>query len=221
MKSETRIIIIEDNIAYRDVIHLAIEDNPKFELVDAFAVAETALRSIENLPPDEQPEVALLDLNLPGMSGLEAIPWFKKYCPDIRIIVLSQSDSEVDVIEALDLGADGYLLKSATLDQISSGIEMVVEGGVPLDAHITKYVLKHFSPPQTDVTSSSHVLSEREREVLALLAEGLVKKEIAQQLSIGLSTVVTHVSHIYEKLEVPNAPAAINKAHQLGLFSGD
>jgi len=218
MKEPIRIIIIEDNSAYRDVIYLALNDHPKFNIIGEFAVCETALRNLETKAENEQPQAILLDLNLPGMSGLEAIEWFKKYCPEVKIIVLSQSDNEGDVLSALDLGADGYLLKSATLDQITDSIEFVMAGGIPLDAHITKFILKAHGKSQVNKNDFPS-LSTRELEVLKLLANGLIKKEIAHELNIGITTVVTHVSHIFEKLEAPNAPAAINKAHQLGLFT--
>jgi DNA-binding NarL/FixJ family response regulator len=164
------------------------------------------------------PDVILLDLNLPGMSGLEAIPWIKKYAPNTEIIVLTQSDRESDVVQAVSAGASGYLLKSTTRDQLEDSIRTVVEGGATLDPGVARFLLRSMQPaPQQ--TSEDDTLTERELEVLKLIGEGLSKKMVADQLGISPKTVAIHAGHIYEKLNVPNAPAAVNRAHNLGLFS--
>jgi DNA-binding NarL/FixJ family response regulator len=177
-------------------------------------MAEQALKVLEH---DTTTDVVLLDLNLPEMSGLEAIPWIKKYCPKIKIIILSQSDNETNILNAIHLGADGYLLKESTLDQIISGIRAVVDGGASLDPRVAKFILNTI---QTKVPepNSDPLLSEREIEILRLLSDGLMKKDISERLDIGITTVATHVRRIYEKLDVVNAPAAISKAYKAGIF---
>ena len=125
-----------------------------------------------------------------------------------------------DVVRAISRGAAGYLLKSSTLDQITEGIRTVMGGGAPLDAGVARFILNTLQTklPQKEI---DNILTERELEILTLLGEGLVKKEIADRLQISYTTVDTHVGHIYDKLEVRNAPSAVNKAHRLGLFSAE
>ena len=137
--------------------------------------------------------------------------------PQAKIIILTQSNREEDVLKAIMLGASGYLLKSSTVKQLTERIRTVMEGGASLDAKLAKFVLKTLKTklPQSEVES---LLTKREMEVLSMLAAGRVKKEIAEGLHISLTTVVSHVGHIYEKLNAPNAPAAIAKAFQLGIL---
>jgi two-component system nitrate/nitrite response regulator NarL len=156
-------------------------------------------------------------LNLPGMGGLEAIPWLKQYAPKSQVIVLSQSDAEADVLEAIAAGAAGYLLKNASLEEITDGIRTVMNGGATLDVHIAQYILTALQK-QPRPSNGRITLTEREMQVLELIGEGLLKKEISEQLHISIATVATHVRHIYEKLEVQNAPAAISKAFQAGIL---
>jgi DNA-binding NarL/FixJ family response regulator len=137
--------------------------------------------------------------------------------PRARIIILTQSDRDDDVLKAIMLGASGYLLKSSTVKQLTEGIRTVMEGGSTLDAKLAKFVLKTLKTklPPSEV---EHLLTKRELEVLAMLAAGRTKKEIAEGLHVSLTTVVSHVGHIYGKLNAPNAPAAIAKAFQLGIL---
>lgn len=217
MNRKIRIMMVEDHPEYREIVELALGKEPDMELVSQFGTSERALRSLRNRDGGEEPDIILLDLHLPGMGGLEVIPHFNTEIPDARIIVLTQSDREDDVLKAIMLGASGYLLKSSTVKQLTEGIRTVMEGGASLDARLAKFVLKMLKTklPTSEV---EQLLTGREMEVLTLLAEGRVKKEIAEQLHISLTTVVSHVAHIYEKLNAPNAPAAIAKAFQLGIL---
>jgi DNA-binding NarL/FixJ family response regulator len=220
MKKNIRVMVVEDHPEYREVIGLALRKETDMEMISEFGTAERALRSLQDMSTRQVPNIILLDLNLPGMSGLDAIPYFGKSIPDAKIIILSQSDQEADVLQAISLGAAGYLLKSSTVAKITEGIRSVMEGGAPIDAGVAKYILNTLknTPAKTGETPT---LSEREMEILTLLATGQSKKEIANALGIGVSTVVTHVSHIYEKLNVVNAPSAIDQAHRLGFFPLD
>jgi DNA-binding NarL/FixJ family response regulator len=208
---------VEDHPEYRETLELALEKEPAMELTGQFGTAERALRSLKSTDPSQGPDVILLDLKLPGMNGLDALPLFSRSRSSAKVIVLTQSDREADVLKAITLGAAGYLLKSATLKQITTGIQSVYNGGASLDAKVAQFILKTLKTklPRGEIHP---VLTEREMEVLSLLAEGLVKKEIADRLCISSTTVVTHVSHIYEKLNATNAPSAINKAYRLGIF---
>lgn len=220
MKENVRIMLIEDNQEYREVVQLALEQMNGVKLTRQFGTGEVALRTLHSTPPDNQPDLILLDLRLPGMDGFETLSQCRETVPKTKVIILTQSDREQDVLRAIALGASGYLLKSATLDEITDGIETVMGGGAPLDTGVAKFILQSL---QTRLPKDRelHPLTDRELEIIQLLADGLVKKEIASRLQIGYSTVDTHVSHIYEKLDVSNAPSAVDRAHRLGLFPPD
>ena len=217
MKRPVTVMLIEDNPEFRKVIRLALMRDAEIDLTSDFGTAEIALRSLRDGSAPGDPDVILLDLRLPGMGGLDALPHFAGSAPQAKVIVLTQSDTEADVLRAIALGAAGYLLKSSTISQIKEGIRTVIEGGASLDPGVASFLLKTLQS-RLPKTSTEATLSERELEILALLGEGLVKKEIADRLGISYPTVDSHVQHIYEKLKVHNAPAAINIAHRLGIF---
>ncbi|MBK1879903.1 response regulator [Pelagicoccus mobilis] len=217
MKKRIRIMLVEDHPEYRDVIEIALSKETDLELVGEFGTAEAALRSLEDPARHPKPDVILLDLNLPGISGIEAIPFFTSTTPNAKIIVLTQSDREADVLEAIHRGAGGYLLKSSTVARITEGIRSMMDGGAPIDSDIANYILKTLKTASRQPHPAVQ-LSKRELEILSLLATGQQKKEIASQLDISVSTVVTHVNHIYEKLNVANAPAAVGKAYRKGIL---
>ncbi|MFC7335782.1 response regulator [Haloferula chungangensis] len=217
MTSPIRIMLVEDNCEYRDVIHFALEDEPQMEILAQFTTAEMALGSLREDQSAIAPHIVLLDLRLPGMSGLQALPYFREKVPSAKIIILSQSDSEADVIQAITLGAAGYLLKSSSVQQLKGAIRSVIAGGASLDPTIARYLVDVIkSKPSTAVMD--HLLTHREVEILELLADGLSKKEICDRLGIKYPTVDSHVRHIYEKLDVNNAPAAVRRAYRVGIF---
>ena len=213
--STIRIMLVEDNTGYREVVALAITEQNDMTLSGQFGTTEIALRELGATPASEQPDILLLDLRLPGMNGLAAIPLFHAAAPATRIIVLSQSDDPHDITQAITAGVSGYLLKQASLNELTDGIRTVASGGASLDKDVARYILKTMQQP---VIAEEDLLSEREQEVLKLLAEGLAKKEIAARLELSYSTVDSHVTRIYEKLDVRNAPAAVGKAFRTGLL---
>lgn len=217
MKQSVKVAIIEDHPEYREMVALLLEDEDEIALEWQFGSAEWALRRLSSDQRKKLPDVILLDLGLPGMSGHVAIPALKEVAPAAKIIILSQAAQEEAVIEAISLGVSGYLLKSATAAQIVRAIREVVEGGHPLDAHIAGFILKNL-PAVLVSGDQTKALTDREIEVLELVASGLVKKEIANNLGIGETTVISHVKNIYEKLGAVNAPAAVAKAYRVGLL---
>jgi len=217
MSEPIRIMLIEDHAGFREVITLALGRIPDMELISQFSAAETALRILQNPSEEERPDLILLDVNLPGMSGITALRWIKEYSPATKIIMLTQSDREEDILQAISMGAEGYLLKSATVNEIKEGIQTVMDGGASLDPKVAKMILQHVQPQQ-DQESTGMTLSTREIDILKLLGEGLVKKEIAEKLGISITTVAFHVRNIYDKLDVHNAPAAVAKGYKSGLI---
>jgi DNA-binding NarL/FixJ family response regulator len=217
MNDPVKIMLVEDNPEFRKVIRLALSREADIELASEFGTAEIALRSLRDGSVPDSPDVILLDLRLPGMGGLDALPHFTSAAPHAKVIVLTQSDCESDVLRAIALGAAGYLLKSSTVPQIKQGIRTVINGGATLDPGVARFLLKSLQA-RLPTAKAEGLLSDRELEILVLLGEGLVKKEIADRLGITYPTVDSHVQRIYEKLQVHNAPAAINIAHRLGIF---
>ncbi len=211
-------MLIEDNPTFRKAISCTLADEPGLELTDAFSTTEAALRSLEDHP--NNPDLILLDIELPGMSGIEAIPHLKELRPDTKILMLTQSDNESDVVQAIQYGAAGYLLKSSSLEEITQGIKSVHSGEASLDAAVAKFIVKalhkRHPKPKADV-----YFSVRENEVLILMSEGLSKKQMADRLGIGIHTVGDYVKEIYRKLNVQNAPGAVSKAFRAGILSVD
>lgn len=215
---QIKIMLIEDSPEFREVIAFGLSDEPDMIIGHQFNTADAAVRSIKALPQGHVPDLILLDLNLPGISGLEAIPLFKQYAPKTEILVLTESEREADILSAISSGAVGYLLKESSLDQITEGIRIVMEGGASLDPVMARFLLKNQNKTNLQQEGTSQ-LSPREEQILNLLAEGQLQKQIAAELDISPKTVGFHIGHIYEKLNVQNAPAAIHKAHRLGIFS--
>ena len=220
MKSNINVMLVEDNPAYRKSITYALNGRDGIHLTHQFGTAEIAIQSLLEMQPAEIPDVILLDLNLPGMSGLDALPDFRQSTPETQVIILTQSNREADIMKAISLGASGYLLKSCTVNELREGIQSVMRGGASLDEHVAKLLLEKLAPSRPK-DSEHQILTEREIEMLTLLATGLVKKEIADRLSISAHTVNNHIRHIYEKLHVPNAPSAIAKAYKSGILPAD
>lgn len=219
MESSIRVCIIEDNPDFRDVLALSLkQEASSLESIEAFGTVQSAMDTF-SLRAENLPNIILLDLNLPMINGLEAIPLLIDQIPEVKIIVLTQSDAKQDVLSAIASGASGYLLKSSKIQQITEGIHAVYNGGASLDWNIGHYVVNQLQ--QTPSTVGDSLLSPRELEVLELLSKGLVKKEISENLGVSYGSVATYIRRLYEKLEVVNAAAAVCKGYQLGILKLD
>ena len=199
--------LVEDNAVFRRAVALALRRCPDIGEVRDFARAEEAFAELERAP---QPKVVLMDLGLPGISGLEAIETLKARAPDTAVLVLTVFEDEEKVFRAICAGASGYLLKNATLEEVIDAIRVVQAGGSPMTPRIARRVLEKFA--RLSPKPVEYNLSEREKETLGLLVQGLVKKEIAAALSISIHTVDMHLRRIYTKLHVNTGTAAVAKA---------
>lgn len=201
------IAIVEDLDEVRDGLSNFIGLSNDFKVLDTFKTAEDALYGL----PELQPDIVIMDINLPGMNGIECIRQVKDKCTATQFMMFTVYENDEKVFEALKAGASGYLLKNTGLVQLIESIKELHLGGSPMSANIARKLVTVFRNNEKDV-SRVETLSVRENEILLLLSKGLLYKEIADQLKISVSTVRQHIHHIYEKLHVQNRTEAINKA---------
>ena len=198
--------IVEDISGTRENLKELLRRTPGLRCVGAHPSAEDALRQI----PSENPDVVLVDINLPGMSGIECVARLKERLPKLQVLMLTTYEESDLIFDSLRRGASGYLLKNMPPSELISAVEQVHAGGAPMSAQIARKVVNHFQQirqPASDVEQ----LTKREHEILALLAKGYLYKEIADQLGITLSTVRAHLHTIYEKLHVQSRTQAVVK----------
>lgn len=198
--------VVEDNTGFRESLWRMLNDAPGFRCPHAYRSAEEALRGIPAAPPD----VVLMDINLPGISGVECIRKLHGVAPDIRVIMLTVYENTENIYAALKAGASGYILKRTPPAKLLEAIQDVVDGGAPMSSAIARKVVQSFQePPPSGADVES--LSVREQEVLDMLAKGYLYKEISDQLHLGLGTIKTYVRRIYEKLHVQSRTEAVIK----------
>ena len=211
--AKTNIWLVEDHRPLRLTLREALEISEGASVRD-FSTCEAALAALTKATA--RPEVIILDLGLPGMSGLEGLRRFKEATPSTEILIFTVFDDRERVFEAICAGASGYLLKSESLDRIVSAVREVRRGGSPMTPEIARSVLDRFS--QLKPTQSAIEITTRERDVLRLLADGLTKKEIADQLDLSQHTVDNYLRRIYTKLHVNTLGGAVAKALRDGLL---
>ena len=199
-----RVAIVEDNSALRGRLQSILKSAPGVCCVGTFSSAEQALEGMIAA----QPDVILMDINLPGMSGIECVARLRKDLPAVHVIMLTVYEDSDRIFQALQVGADGYLVKSSPTDILLRAIEDVHQGGAPMSSHIARKVVRQFRQTEPSRDEAAN-LAPREREVLNLLASGFVYKEIADQLGIGFETVRTYVKNICKKLNVRNRLEAV------------
>jgi DNA-binding NarL/FixJ family response regulator len=199
-----RVGIVEDDGSVRENLALLIDSTPGFSCAAACASAEEALKRLSDTVPD----VVLMDIHLPGLSGIECVGRLRRLLPRTQVIMLTIEEDSDQVFESLKAGATGYLVKHVAPEEILEAVAEVHRGGAPMSSHIARQVVTAFH--QRAPTGAPEVqLSPREEEILRLLAKGGRSKEIADQLQISTGTVNTHVRHIYEKLHVRSRAEAV------------
>lgn len=198
--------IVEDDAEIRESLVQLIDDAPGFRCRSAFKTAEEALRQI----PREPPDVVLMDINLPRLSGIECVRQLKSLLPRLNIVMLTVYENSDKVFAALEAGANGYLLKRTSTERLLQALREVHAGGAPMSAFIARKVVQSFHRRRTSSPELDQ-LTPREEELLRCVSTGSHNKEIADQLDISVETVRVHLRHIYEKLHVGSRSEAVVK----------
>jgi DNA-binding NarL/FixJ family response regulator len=207
MKTKTiSVAVVEDDKGIRQSLEWLLKSTPEFTCVGACESAEEALRVL----PKVAPEVILMDINLPNLSGIECTARMKELLPAVQVVMITVYGDSEKVFNALRAGASGYILKRATPERILEAIREVQAGGVPMSSEIARKVLGTFREA-SPASEEEQNLSRREREVLELLSQGGSNKEIADKLSVSIETVTWHLKHIYSKLHVQSRTQAALK----------
>jgi DNA-binding NarL/FixJ family response regulator len=201
-----RIAIVEDEKAVRDGLKLLIDGTEGYKCVALYPNAEEALREIFDVEPD----VVLMDIHLPGMSGIECVRRLKKEDPDFQIVMLTVYEDDEEIFKSLAAGAHGYILKKTPPAKLLEAITEVHNGGSPMSSQIARRVVDFFQTKEVN-SKQTDKLTEREQEILSFLSKGYRYKEIADVLCISIETVRTHIRNIYEKLHVHSRTEALLK----------
>lgn len=218
MGKKVRVLIIEDHALTRIGLKTALEESSNIEVIGEAEYAETGIELAKELEPD----LILMDLGLPNMNGIEATKLVKSFNPQIKVLILTSHDTDNEVIGAIGAGADSYCLKDINPKRLMSIVENLAEGGVWLDPSIAKIVLTKVVFPQvqeagnTDKKVNDSPLTDREIEVLQLLANGLNNIEIAQELYLSQHTVKSHICNVLQKLSVDDRTQAVARAMRQG-----
>jgi DNA-binding NarL/FixJ family response regulator len=201
------VAIIEDIKEIREGLQMLIDSSDGFVCSEIFASAEQAIEKL----PGSCPDVALMDINLPGMTGIEAVKKLKVQCPSTLFIMSTVYEDDENIFESLKAGASGYLLKKTAPSKILDAITEVYEGGSPMSSQIARRVIASFQ--KKDSIDEADILTPKEKEILKALSKGLRYKEIADEMKISMETVRSHARKIYEKLHVQSRTEALNKVY--------
>jgi DNA-binding NarL/FixJ family response regulator len=199
-----RVMVVEDDASIRSILKTWLEEADGFTCAGVFPDVESALPRI----PEIKPDVAVVDINLPGLSGIECVLQLKPLIPATQFVMLTVYEDSNHIFDALSAGATGYLVKTTSREALFAALREVHGGGSPMSGNIARKVVQNFQQPKPKMQSSEE-LSKRENEVLALLAQGYLYKEIAEALGIRLDTVNTYIRRIYEKLHVHSRSQAV------------
>jgi len=217
MVAKYKIVIAEDHTILREGLRALLSLDPNYEVIGEAKDGRDAIRCVEKLMPD----LLLIDLSMPRMNGMEAIRDIKKRHPEIKIIALTVHKAEEYILATLEAGADGYVLKDATHNELIIAINSVLSGKPYLSPGVSEKVIEGYLEGRRTLKSGSawDTLSQREREVLKLIAEGYKNKEIADDLCISIKTVEKHRSNLMKKLDLHNAAALTAFAMEKGLIT--
>jgi DNA-binding NarL/FixJ family response regulator len=206
MSNPIKVSLIEDDEGLRESLSTLINRAPGLRCAYAYATAEEALKRV----PLEKPDVLLVDINLPGMNGIECVRALKGTCSEVQMLMLTMYEDGDQVFQSLTAGASGYVLKRTAPEEILRAIQEVHAGGSPMSRQIARKVVNYFQS-RGRVESELEMLTKREQEILAHLAKGFLYKEIADALGISIETVRDHIRNVYQKLHVHSRSEAIVK----------
>jgi len=201
------VVIIEDIKEIREGLQMLIDSSDGFACTRTFANAEQAIDELPSVCPD----VALMDIHLPGINGIEAVRKLKNLCPGTQFIMSTIYEDDENIFESLKAGASGYLLKKTAPSKILDAITEVNNGGSPMSSQIARRVIASFQ--HKDSIDETNILTPKEKEILKELSKGLRYKEIADEMKISIETVRSHARKIYEKLQVQSRTEALNKVY--------
>jgi DNA-binding NarL/FixJ family response regulator len=204
MPEEIKIMIVEDDEAVREGLRLLINGSEGYRCIAACRSAEDALEEI----PRTLPHVVLMDINLPGMNGIECVVGIKNAFPEIQVMMLTVFDNTDEIFRSLEAGATGYMLKKTPPAKLLESITELVKGGSPMSGEIARKVVQAFAKPVQQRFPETN-LTSREEEILSYLSKGFLYKEIASELFISIDTVRTHIRRIYQKLQVRTRTEAL------------
>jgi DNA-binding NarL/FixJ family response regulator len=207
--SPIKVAVVEDMPDLREALHLLIGGSDGLVCVAACATAEEALKRL----PEIQPDVVLMDIELPVMNGIECIRQLKAQFPGMQILMLTVFEDHERIFKSLEAGATGYILKKSSPSKLLEAIVDIHNGGAPMSGQIARQVVESLGKPKRMV-ESAEALSAREREILDKLSQGYLYKEISDLLGITISTVRVHVRNIYDKLHARNRVEAVNKVYR-------
>jgi DNA-binding NarL/FixJ family response regulator len=200
-----KVSIVEDSADTRVNLMKVLQSAPELNCLHGYPDGETALREI----PADVPDVLLMDIRLPGMSGIECVAKLKEKLPKLNVLMLTTYEESDLIFESLRAGATGYLLKNMPPGELINAVIQARTGGSPLSMRIARKIVGHFQ--EQGAKSETEALTKREHEILSLLAKGFLYKEIADQLQISINTVRVHIQKVYEKLHVHSRSQAIMK----------
>ncbi|MCX6304306.1 MAG: response regulator transcription factor [Bacteroidetes bacterium] len=198
------IVIVEDLEEIRSGLVQLLKQQEDFLVLSAFHDGVDAMPEIIEL----QPDIVIMDINMPGMSGIDCIRQIKDHCQGTQFMIFTIYENDEKIVDALAAGASGYLLKKTSPDKMVEAIKELHQGGSPMSSQIARKVIGYFKEAKPE---DNNQLTKKENEILLLLSKGFLYKEIAGKLSITMGTVTQHIHHIYEKLHVANRTEAINK----------
>lgn len=201
------VAIVEDNAAICASLERVINASDRCRCVSTSRNAEQALQAV----PQHRPEVVIMDINLPGLTGIECIARLKPQLPKTQFLVFTVYNDSRQIFSALEAGASGYLLKRSAPEAIVQAVADVQAGGAPMSAEIARKVVSSFQKPAAAPGNGIEALTPREKEILQLVTEGLATKEIADRSGVSYTTICTHLGNIYEKLHVHSRTAAAKK----------
>lgn len=208
-----RVLIFDDNPTMRDSLTLLLESSADFRICGALEDATGVVQAVKSL----QPDIIIMDIDMPGINGLDAVSIVHKNYPGIPVLMLTVFDDVDKIFLSLRNGALGYLLKSTSPEKLLEALHELYDGGAPMSPVIARKVMTHFQNQHREDKRPDYQLSQREIEVLKLLVDGLSYKMIAAELQIGFETVRTYIKRIYEKLHVQTVTEAVTKAVREGI----